>query len=72
MPEAKRYMPVYNEKIDSEKYLYTLAKKGLQKRLNNNVSKKYIDRLNYEFAVIKKMGFVDYFLIVYDYVLFAK
>lgn len=57
---------------DSWKLLYTLSKKGLIKRLNGKVSKVYVDRLNHELKVIKNMGFVDYFLIVYDYVKFAK
>ena len=69
----KRYIPVYpNDVNDSYKYLYALCHKGLQKRFNNKVDKVYIDRLNYELDVIKSMGFVDYFLIVYDYVKFAK
>ncbi len=69
----KRYIPVYpNDVNDSYKYLYALCHKGLQKRFNNKVDKIYIDRLNYELDVIKSMGFVDYFLIVYDYVKFAK
>lgn len=49
-----------------------LCVKGLNKRLNGKVSKEYVDRLKYELDVINKMGFVDYFLIVYDYVLYAK
>ena len=69
----KRYIPIYpNEINDSYKYLYALCHKGLQKRFNNKVDKVYIDRLNHELDVIKSMGFVDYFLIVYDYVKFAK
>jgi len=35
-------------------------------------NKNYRDRLNYEFLTIKKMGYCDYFLIVQDYVNFAK
>ncbi len=69
----KRYIPVYpNDVNDSYKFLYALCHKGLQKRFNNKVDKVYIDRLNHELDVIKSMGFVDYFLIVYDYVKFAK
>ena len=52
--------------------LKNLCVKGLNKRLNGKVSKEYVDRLKYELDVINKMGFVDYFLIVYDYVLYAK
>ncbi len=66
------YIPIYNKNIDSFKYLSNLAEKGLKKRLNNKVPEIYINRLNYELQVIKKMGFTDYFLIVYDYVLYAK
>lgn len=66
------YIPKYNENIDSYNYLYSLAKKGLEKRLNGNITDIYLKRLNYELSIIKKMDFVDYFLIVYDYVLYAK
>ncbi len=66
----ERYIPKYIE--DSYNYLTNLCIKGLKKRLNNKVPKSYIDRLKYELNVINKMGFVDYFLIVYDYVLYAK
>lgn len=73
IPKGNRYIPVYpNEVNDSYKYLYALCHKGLQKRFNNKVEQVYIDRLNHELDVIKSMGFVDYFLIVYDYVKFAK
>ena len=66
------YIPVYNKEVDSFTYLDSLAKKGLKKRLNGVIPDTYLQRLNYELRVIKKMGFVDYFLIVYDYVLYAK
>ena len=66
------YIPCYNKDINSFTYLSSLAQKGLTKRLNGKVSKEYQERLNYELSVINKMGFVDYFLIVYDYVLYAK
>lgn len=72
IPFDKRYIPKYKEGIDSTLYLTKLANLGLQKRLNNKVNEIYQDRLNYELEVIIKMNFVDYFLIVYDYVLYAK
>ena len=65
-------LPIYDKNIDSKKYLHDLSLKGLTKRMNGNISKEYMDRLNKELAVIDKMGFNDYFLIVYDYVLYAK
>ena len=70
--EIKRQddIPVFHE--NSKEFLRTLAYKGLTKRLNNKLTQKYIDRLEHELSVIEKMGYVDYFLIVYDYVLYAK
>lgn len=64
------HIPVYKE--NSTEFLRALAKKGLEKRLNGNVSEEYKKRLMYELSVIEKMHYVDYFLIVYDFVLFAK
>lgn len=70
---SQRYIPHYDSKIDdSYGYLCSLCKKGLSKRLNGNIESKYSERLLMELSVIKNMGFVDYFLIVYDYVKFAK
>ena len=67
----KNYIPKYDCE-DSYAHLKNLTQKGLSKRLNGNITKEYQERLDYELSVIKKMGFVDYFLIVYDYVLYAK
>ena len=55
-----------------EKYLCELCKVGLSKRLNGNVPKEYQDRLFYELKVINEMGFPNYFLVVYDFIRFAK
>ena len=73
IPKNGKYIPHYDSNIeDSYQYLCNLCKKGLEKRLEGSVSKEYSDRLLMELNVINNMGFVDYFLIVYDYVKFAK
>ena len=72
IPTNNNYIPIYNPNIDSYSFLKNLALKGLYKRFNGNVKNNYIDRLNYELNIINSMGFVNYFLIVYDYVLYAK
>lgn len=69
-PTSKLHIPVYKE--DSLSYLKALCKKGLEKRLNGNVSDEYKNRLIYELSVIEQMNFTDYFLIVYDFILYAK
>jgi DNA polymerase III subunit alpha len=60
--------------IDHEpaEYLKALAIKGLQKRLGQQPSKAYEERLLYELVMLEQMGFVDYMLIVYDFVRYAK
>ena len=65
------YMPKYDVP-NSKLFLTELSNKGLRKRLNNNVSEVYQKRLNYELDIILKMHFEDYFLVVYDYIKYAK
>lgn len=67
-------LPIYKfkENISSYEFLKKLSFDGLNKIFGEHVEKKYIDRLNYELDVINKMGFCNYFLVVYDYVKFAK
>lgn len=65
-------LPIYDQNIDSKKFLYDLSHKGLNRRLNGNIPKEYLERLEKELQVIDEMGFNDYFLIVYDYVLYSK
>lgn len=73
IPKNENHIPKYKSEIeDSDFYLENLTKKGLCKRLHGEVTENYTKRLRYELDVIKKMGFSDYILIVYDYVLFAK
>ena len=70
--KEENILPIYNEEIDAYEYLTKLCHKGLNRRLNNTVPDTYLTRLNYELDVINKMGFCNYFLIVYDYVKYAK
>ena len=53
-------------------YLKKLCDDGIKNRYGENPSQEIIDRENYELEVIKKMGYVDYFLIVWDYIHYAK
>ncbi len=56
----------------NEKLLLKKAKQGLFKKYGNKPEKVVLNRFNYEFSIIAKMGFVDYFLIVCDYVNYAR
>jgi DNA polymerase-3 subunit alpha len=53
-------------------YLKKLAEKGLKQKLGGNIPSKYRERLQRELEMIKKMGFSSYFLIVWDFINFAK
>ena len=73
-PKPSLLLPIYEcpKGVDSSLYLMSLAKAGLSKRLNNNVTKAYLDRLSYELNIINEMGFANYFLVVYDFIKYAK
>ena len=53
-------------------YLRKLSKDGMQKRYGDSIPKEIQEREEYELSVIKTMGYVDYFLIVWDYINWAK
>lgn len=80
----KKIMDLCNLKIQKEKDLFPLyaenpsemLKKlcieGLKKNFGESINKKYQERLKYELKIINEMGFANYFLVVYDYVKYAK
>ncbi|MCF0111447.1 MAG: DNA polymerase III subunit alpha [Erysipelotrichaceae bacterium] len=68
-------LPVYpsSQGVDNNEYLKSLCIAGLQKRRNNKpIPTEYKTRLLQELQVIQSMGFSDYFLIVWDFILFAR
>lgn len=70
-PTSKLLLPIYDCE-DPSKYLFELCKVGLTKRLNGTIPDNYKQRLSYELSVINEMGFPNYFLVVYDFIKFAK
>ena len=57
---------------DNEQYLRALCRKGFVKRYGQNPPEGAEERLEYELSVISKMGFVNYYLIVWDFIRYAK
>ena len=53
-------------------YLKKLCDDGLKERYGENITEEIQQRAEYELSVIKKMGYVDYYLIVYDFINHAK
>ncbi len=70
---GKTKLPKYEvpEGFDSWTYLLHLCNEGLVKRYGDE-AEKHRERLDYELGVIKRMGYVDYFLIVWDFINYAK
>ena len=70
---GKTKLPKYEvpEEFDSWTYLLHLCNEGLVKRYGDE-AEKHRERLDYELGVIKRMGYVDYFLIVWDFINYAK
>ena len=66
-------LPKYDvpEGYTSWEYLNKLCFEGLQERYQP-VTQELTDRLNYELSTIKQMGYVDYFLIVWDFIHYAR
>lgn len=75
IPTHQMHLPKYPipKNGNTSEYLCQLCIVGLKKRFKGeNVDPKYLKRLKKELGVITKMGFDDYFLIVFDYVRYAK
>ena len=71
---GKTYLPAFQTPAGytSQTYLPELCMAGLRKRLAGKADPVYIERLKYELGVIHRMNFEDYFLIVYDFIRYAR
>lgn len=71
---GKLHMPEYKvpDNKDSFEFLKELCLKGLVKRYGENYSEDLKERLDYELSMICRMGYVDYFLIVWDFIRYAR
>lgn len=67
------HLPEYDvpSGFTKNEYLRKLCTDGLYERFENP-PQEFIDRLNYELDVIENMGYVEYFLIVWDFINFSK
>ena len=69
----EKLLPLYTAPngMSSPEYLRYLVDIGLKKKYPNP-SQEVLDRIDYEYKVICDMGFVDYYLIVWDFINYAK
>jgi len=69
---GKLHLPKFEvpDNIDSFEYLKEQCLQGFAKRYGTD--EKLLERLYYELSVIRNMGYVDYFLIVWDFIKYAR
>ena len=67
------YLPEYPlpPGTDRDRFFYDLVKTGLLERYDAE-NREALERFEYEMGVIHKMGYVDYFLVVWDFIKYAK
>lgn len=66
------YYEIPSEYSSHLEYFKALCKKGMVKRYGDDCPQAYWDRLEYETNIIDKMGFISYYLIVWDFINYAK
>ncbi|HQP92180.1 MAG TPA: DNA polymerase III subunit alpha, partial [Candidatus Omnitrophota bacterium] len=71
---GKHHLPQYTapEGKTREEYLRHLCNEGLTRRYGSNPGPEIISRLEHELKTIQNMGFVSYFLIVWDFIHYAR
>lgn len=72
--EGQIYLPKFSMEgvADCRKLFLQLCMNGLKKHYGEHPSPEVLERLRMEISVITQMGYVDYFLIVWDYINFAR
>ncbi len=58
--------------MDNKEYFVKLCQEGLIRHYGEQVSKEIRERLEYEISVIDRMGYINYYLIVFDFIRYAK
>lgn len=58
--------------MENQAYFEKLCWEGLERRYPGRVTDALRERLSYEISVVKKMGYTNYYLIVYDFINYAK
>ena len=58
--------------MDNQEFFEKLCWDGLERRYGSDVPQSNKDRLTYEIGVVKSMGYTNYYLIVWDYINYAK
>lgn len=69
---GKTNLPHFELGEDHFTYFRNKCYEGLYRKYSDNPPKHIVDRLEYELDTINRMGYVDYYLIVHDFIDYAK
>ncbi len=74
MDLGHNYLPIFPlpEGVSDNDYLYNLTIEGLKKRYGDPIPEEAMERFIFEHQTIAKMGYASYFIIVHDFVDYAK
>lgn len=70
--ETKLPYFVAPDKEDNNHYFRRLCEEGMHRHYGDHPTQGVVDRLEYELDVVTRMGYVDYYLIVYDFIRYAR
>lgn len=68
--QRKKYSVTQGE--SNGEFFRKMCERGLHERYGENITEGAAERLSYELDVVEKMGYVDYYLIVWDFIAYAK
>ncbi|MCG6550952.1 MAG: DNA polymerase III subunit alpha [Candidatus Magnetominusculus sp. LBB02] len=70
----KNMLPQYTIEggLTPDEYMERLARTGIKKKMGSTITPEYAERFETELKIIKKMGFSSYFLIVWDFINYAR
>ncbi|MBQ8610947.1 MAG: DNA polymerase III subunit alpha [Oscillospiraceae bacterium] len=57
---------------DNREYFIDLCQKGLERHYGPDIPPEYQERLDYEISIIDRMGYINYYLIVFDFINYAR
>ena len=66
------YYEVPNQYLGMDEYLKSICYENIKKIYKENLTKDILERLEYELSVIIKMGYSGYFIVVWDFIAYAK
>ena len=66
------YYEVPNQYLGMDEYLKAICYENIKKIYKENLTKDILERLEYELSVIIKMGYSGYFIVVWDFIAYAK